>query len=253
MNLKLVVTTLVVVLVIGLAIYLLTLHKAYGNDKVYASETSITVNSTVTVVGSGFSEIKPREILLYITVRNPEPSLDLEEIYSKVISKANNIVRELKDNDFTVETLRLNINPEYRWVHGVRELVGYRVTYVLRASIGIDMIDKVEIILPKLVDNYVIVSLGFKYSREDLINARDEALRKAIDDALSKIEIIAEELNVTKVEITKIRVSPLHYPVPLRPYRYTITKAEAALPPPEIEVPERTVSVNVEVTARLVS
>ncbi|GEM_PF-6851925 len=258
MNLKLAITILLVMaLATGITIYLLTSHEAYGNDDLYMSEMNITVNSTVTVVGSGFVSIEPQEVLLYITVKNPELNFDLEKIYSEVISKTNEIVEELKASDFKVETVRLSINPEYRWVHGVREFVGYRVTYELKAHIGIDMIDKVETVLPKLVDKYVIVRLGFKFDYEDLIKARDEALRKAIDDALSKIEIIAKELNVTKIEITKIKVPTSYYPV--RPYiiaesfSLTSAKVETGLPVPEIEVPEHTVSVNVEVTARLIS
>ena len=204
-------------------------------------------DSKVFVKGIGIASVKSDRYVLTIIVKNPRPTLEIEDEYKIVIEKVNRLVEILKENSLEVETVDFRIYPHYSYPGSI--LDGYFIEYKLTAYT--DNLDKIEIIIPYLVDKYVIINLDLIADRSTILAAKNEALRLAIENAFSKIETIKSILNASKIKILRIVVEPYE----LR-YAYTTIRkfalTEVSLPAPVLIPRKIEVVATVEIECELI-
>ncbi len=199
-------------IVIGLALTVLVLSiigqensEKFQSNLNSTSRISILEDSdciTINVIGRGEVQYKPKYILLNIIVRNPVPTLELDKAYNEVIKIGNDITKLLINSGFTVRIESISIEPVYKYPY---TLVGYTVTYYIRANTSIDNIGTVSRIIPKIVNKYSVLKIS--YEADNTHEVYYKALRKAVENGIQKLRIIATLLNMSKVEIVNIRES----------------------------------------------
>ena len=196
---------------------------------------------TVTVYGQGYVSYTPQFIVLDIVVKNPKPDINLEKIYNDVVNKGNDIVRLLLENGFEVEVKTIQISPTYQYPY---KLQGYFVEYYIRAKISSNKTYIVSKIIPKLVSDMVTLKLYYMSGNIDKLYSK--ALKIAIEDALSKLKVLSNTLNMSKIDIVNIKEVGTYVP-----YIYTVYATVRTGTSPTIIPSKYFVNARVSVTARL--
>ncbi len=244
--------TLGIVLGLALSVLILSIIGQEGNINKTAN-TNNTINdalSKITVIddkdcvivnvyGSGKARYGLTLAILDIYVKNPTPSTEIEKTYNNVVALGNKIIQLLRENDMKIETKSITIQPYYTYVG---KFAGYVVTYHITAmTLNISAISNV---VPYLVSDLVTLKLSFSANRTVIEKAYDLALRRAIENALSKLNVIARTLGMDKIVILNIREN--FYPIMRPTYEISVKSTQ-----PVIYAPTGEITASVYVTAKL--
>lgn len=205
--------------------------------------------TTVQVTGSSQKEISPDIAILSFSVITTNANLEQAKNENAILS--NQVLDELKAHDINnkenIKTNTYNIEPIYSYEKGrLPVLKGYRVNNRLEV---VAPIEKVGILVNAITGAGVneISSINFEVLNEK--QAKQEALKEAVEDAVKKAEVIAATLNMKIARINMVNESGIYY----RPLaRGAVMKAaynDAAVP--NIESGKVSVGANVQVTVEL--
>jgi hypothetical protein len=212
------------------------------------SDAVATGNGTIEVGGFGKVSVEPDEGHVIVSVeveaaKASDAASKNAEIVNRVIAKINAAgVENIKTKSYRVE-------PIYQWVEepiepvgknepgkGVvkrSEIVGYRAYTSLEVVADPKMVGKV---IDAAMDGGAnrIESVFFTLSDDARKDAYEAALRKAVGDARSKAEVVAEELGIENYRISKVTVGYGYIPGPV--YEVKAAYAQTTIIPSEVEV-----------------
>jgi len=204
-------------------------------------------NKTIEVSGSGVVKVTPDEVHVMVAVVSE--ALTAKEAAALNSENMTEVFAALKKAGISeVKTRQYSIAPIYEWVEevtleGKRQksvIVGYRATNL------IEVVCKPED-AGKAIDAAVmgganqIDSISFQLSESLSETSYSDALRKAVKNAQSKADVVADEMGIVGIYPIKVSVEDFYVPV----YRITapMEGAAAAAPTPitpsEVEVSAR--------------
>ncbi len=208
-------------------------------------------NKTIEVRGSGLVKATPDEARVLIAVVSEAKTAQ----EAAAINSANmtTIFAELKRAGFSdVKTLQYSIIPIYTWIEeetlNGREqksvIVGYRATNMIEVvCIPDDAGTAIDAAIRGGANRIDSISFQLSESLQEL--AYSDALRKAVNNAGSKADVVAETMGITRIYPVEISVEDYYYPV----YRISVSAEAGGVPAPTPATP--ITPSEVEVTARV--
>lgn len=205
-------------------------------------------NKTIEVSGNGIVKTTPDEAHVLIAVVSE--AVTAKEAAAINSANMTTIFTELKKVGFSdVKTLQYSITPIYTSIEEEtlrgREqksvIVGYRATNMIEV---VCMPDGAGTAIDAAIRGGAnrIDSIAFQLSESLQEQAYNEALRKAINNAESKADVVAENMGIARIYPVKITVEDYYYPV----YRISVpteapipTPAATPITPSEVEVNAR--------------
>ena len=201
-------------------------------------------NYTLTVEGKGEVRVVPDQALLSVgVVTENEQLLPAQQENTIKSNQIISAVKQLGIEDTSIKTTLYNIQPKYEYIDGKTIFKGYQVEHQL------------EILIKEIAKVGEIIDAAFKNGAnrggnvQFIVSTPDrfyrEALTKAMIDARSKAEVIANSIGASlkpmPIKITENTVQP---PVVFPVFSYKLA-AEAAQGAPPIQKGEFTISANV--------
>jgi len=221
--------------------------------------TGVPATNTITVSGEGEVFAVPDTATFSVTVQ--EEAKEVEDAQETATEKTNAIIAYLKGegiDEKDIKTTDYSVYPQYDYIQeacregfcppGRQELRGFQVSQTLTIKVR-DTKQAGELLSGVGSRGAAQVSgLSFTIDDEDALNA--EARAMAIEDARTKAEELASDLNVQLVRIVGFYENEGGYPVP---YAYGMggdaaVRAEAVKSVPDIPVGENKILSNVSVT-----
>ena len=244
--------TLGIVLGLALSVLILSIIGQEGNLNKTGC-TNNTINDTlskisivddkdciiVNVYGTGKAEYTLSLAILDIYVKNPVPSMNIKETYNNIVNVGNRVIQLLKKNNMNIETKYITVQPYYTYAG---KLTGYVVTYHITATTF--NITAISSVVPYLVSNLITLKLSFSANRTIVEKAYNLALRRAIENALDKLDVIARALGMSKIVILNIKEN--FYPIMKPTYEIGVRNTQ-----PILYSPTGIITATVYVTAKL--
>lgn len=198
----------------------------------------------VSSVGVGEVSIEPTEAEVSIAIR--EVSHDAAGASKASSKKANEIVPWLKSvGGKDIKTTSISLSPQYNYDGGKQRQVGYESVYSLVVTTSLDKVgDLIDGAIGKGANG--ISGLSFTATKEVLIKAKSEAIKRATENALSQIDSAISGIGKTRGEVTSIKVLSEWTPSP-RPMMMEAMAVRGASSAP-IEGGTLSVNASVEVT-----
>lgn len=201
------------------------------------------VSEGITVTGSGSATGTPDVAILSLGVSVERKTV--QEATDDAAQAMNEVIDSLKNNgvaDKDIQTTQFSVGPRYDWIDNRQVLRGYNVTNIVAAKIR-DM-NRVGSIIDDAVaaggDLLVVNSVSF--SIDDPTSLQEEARIKAMKDAQSRAETLANEAGV-KLGKPRIIEDVAYSGQPRYSYDYEKAAADnTPIQPGELEV---TVTVRV--------
>lgn len=193
------------------------IHDAKGS-------TSPTVNSTITVSGSGLVNIQPDRAILTIGVTSQNSSAQAAAQQNAVIM--NNVIAALGAigiNSSSIQTTSYNISPETQYNNnGPTVITGYQVTNEIEVTIQMSSasLGTLGAKVGQAIDATTgqganeIYGIQFTASNNAISQATNQALTLAVQDAASQANVVATALGATVVGVISVDASP-SYPSPI--------------------------------------
>ena len=203
---------------------------------------------TITVNGQGKVTTEPD--LTIITLGVVTEGATVEDIQTQNTNKMNSIITAIKElgiADKDIQTQNFNVNPKYTWDDGDRKEDGYQINQ----NVEVKVRDKANVskILSRSAELGANQIGGMRFVIDDNTQFEQEARKKAIADAQSKANELANSLGMTIVKV--VTFSEYNSPSPAPYYARDMMAtgmAEAAVPEPMIEQGSEEVISNVSVT-----
>ncbi|MEX1377931.1 MAG: SIMPL domain-containing protein [Eubacteriales bacterium] len=177
-------------------------------DKSGTSTVSSTGEATVSTINvSGTCEVSVPADVGYIQMGVETQDKDVKEAQSENAKRMEEIidaVKELGLTDEDITTSNYSIYPNYDYSEGIRseEPTYYTVSNTVKLKVkDLDILGDVIDIATEAGANR---AYSIYFDAEDTVAAQDDALAKAVEDALRKAEIIAGAANVKVVGVKTI-------------------------------------------------
>ena len=228
-----------IVLVVALAVFL---TPSVSEQEAY--------NKTIEVSGSGLVKVTPDEARVLIAVVSEAKTA--QEAAALNSANMTRIFDALKTAGITdVKTRQYTITPVYKWLEvqtltgkeQKSEIVGYRATNKIEAVCGPDdagtTIDAAVRGGANRID-----SISFQLSESLQERVYHDALRKAVSNARSTADVVAENMGINRISPVRITVSDYYYPIIVReaiPVPSSVPEGGGSTPitPSEVEVSAR--------------
>ncbi len=195
-----------------------------GNDK----------SNIINITGEAKKSVSPDIVRINFTVS--EKSKRQDESSERVNKRVNEIIDKIRDLGISkkdIKTLSYNIYPQYNWIKGKSEFVGYNVSQ--RVEIKNDNFDLTSDILSILTEARVDNLNGPYFEVEKIDEIKEELREEAIDDAKEKAEKIADELGINLTKIVSFReVEEYEKPYLVRNFDASFSAPMAKMESPEI-------------------
>jgi hypothetical protein len=203
-----------------------------------------TFNKTIEVSGSGLVKVIPDEAHVMVAVVSEAlTAQDVAELNSEDMTEVFAVLKKAGISEF--KTRQYSITPIYEWIEevtleGKRQksvIVGYRATNM------IEVVCKPED-AGKAIDAAVmgganqIDSISFQLSESLSEISYSDALRKAVKNAQSKADVVADEMGIVGIYPVKISVEDFYVPVYriAAPMEGAAAAAPTPITPSEVEV-----------------
>lgn len=230
---------LFIVIILGVAILTLLLIAI----KPSSLEANIKTNFTkLTLTGTGVVTTTPSQatIRVGVEITGDNAQLAFKEA-SNIANKILNSWIEVGIPKEKIKTHRVSLDPVYEYSDRSPRLVGFKATIILSASLTDFNLASTAIALATNEGANVIEGVYFSIPSENYEKLYREALRKAVENAKEKAEVIAEALNMEIVGIESVSISGYSVPIWF--------KGEAAgLPTPKPPMLPGETSIQVTVT-----
>ncbi len=201
--------------------------------------------NTLVVSGSSTVYAEPNITVISVRIATETPMKTASDAYNYVVSKASKLVGELKNMTSVIElkTVNIGLQPIYDYSGGSRIFSGYSAYYQLMVTTTVDEAGKIIATIVEKGGN-VIESISLTYPRQVVSRAYELALKKALDNAREKADIIAEKLGIKIIGVRAVSLVSLQN---YQQVQYSRTYYEAAtvsssLPPAPIETGEQPVA-----------
>jgi uncharacterized protein YggE len=153
-------------------------------------------NNTLTVTGTGKISVKPDVAYLEVGVRTLDKDAkkaqdENKAIMNTIMTKLSSLNIEEKD----IQTSTYSIWPRYHYSNNRENLEGYEVENMLRITVR--RIDSVGDVLDAISKEGANRSHGISFGILNTDAIYEQALEKAIDEAKSKAEVMANKAGVT--------------------------------------------------------
>lgn len=173
---------------------------------------------TVTVSGTGFSEIEPDRATLQMSIVAREPSLAAAQKRSaEVTDKVLKMTDRMKIDRDEVDTTGASVRPDYRWNREKeeQELRGYIATRQI--TVVIKDLEKLGAVVEAAVEAGVNQVSPPQLDSSKRKTAEREALSAAAEDARKNAAVLAESLDAVLGQVVSIDARSN---VPQPPVRY---------------------------------
>jgi uncharacterized protein YggE len=206
-------------------------------------------NKTLAVSGNGVVKVTPDEAHVMIAVVSE--AVTAQEAAAMNSANMTNIFAELKAAGITeVKTRQYSITPIYTWIEeetlrGKEQksvIVGYRATNVIEAVTKPDDAGTAIDAAIRGGSNR-IDSISFQLSEALQESAYSDALRKAVNNAESKADVVADSMGIGRIYPIEISVEEFFSPV----VRYLEVSEAAPAPVPATPITPSEVEVNARV------
>lgn len=205
----------------------------------------------ITVTGEGEATMAPDIAILTIAVmREAKTARDALTANNDAMAAVIAAMKSSGIEERDLQTTGIQINPRYDYPKqpdGGQQavLAAYQVTNTL--SVRIRDIAKTGEILDKSVSLGVNQGGDISFSNENPAQAREDARRKAVADAIAKAKILAEAAGVSLGNVLEIsETSPISAPIPMAQAKF---RADSAAVP--VEAGENAYRVQVSMTYEL--
>lgn len=172
---------------------------------------------TITLSGSASSKIDPDQALIYFTVtgRDKNESAAMNNLSGNV-NALTSLLNKEGNNELHIGGF--SVNPDITYENGSQKNNGFVATEQINMKMKMDK-DKIASIMQSLQTNNLQntqMQLGATLSDALENSSRADLLRKAVDDAKAKANILADEAGLKIVSINKIEYNvPRNYPEPM--------------------------------------
>ena len=201
---------------------------------------------TVTVSGEGVVRAEPDQatVRFGIVTRAEDPE-EARRLNAAAAAEAMNAVRalDIDERKMRLETLRLPPAREYnsqtrRWVD-----VGFEATRQVVVEVG--DLEKLPTLVAEIVQKGANRLDGISYELKDRVEARNEALSKALNDARGKAQLMASTLGEELDHVLTIGEQSFDFPRPM----IRMAQAEAMMAKDAAPEPEAYAAGEIEVRA----
>jgi uncharacterized protein len=243
-----------------LAVFLFV-ASVYGIKSVRYIGSGVSASNTISVSGEGEVFAVPDTATFSVTIQ--ERAKDVAAAQTAATKKNNDVIAYLKEQgveEKDIQTADYNVNPQYEYTNGSctsgycqpgkQTLVGFEVTQTL--SVKVKDTDKAGDLLSGVGSRGASSVSGLSFTIDDQDALEADARDKAIADAKSKAEELADSLGVSIVRV--VGFSENEY----QPYyaygrggvamdTASAVKLESA-PSPELPVGQNKITSNVNIT-----
>ncbi len=198
---------------------------------------------TLVVTGQGSVAVETAIAILRLGVTVSGDSA--ETVQAEVAAQSNQLVETLQDLEVDkLQTTGITLNPQYQYQNGRSQQVGVVGQNLIQFEVSIE---RAGSILDQAIGSGAsqIQSISFRAEESVRVQARQQALRQAIEDAQAQAEVILDSLDLTQESIARITVnSNLPTPIPVSLETASFSRVADNAPTPVIGG-EQTVNASV--------
>jgi len=158
-------------------------------ENVYVKENILTVSGTDKVA------LKPDVAYINVGVETMmKDAKAAQQENAKTMEKIINKLKAMGIEEKDIQTSNYQVFPQYNYINNRSVLEGYRVTNTVKVTVR--DVEKVGDVLSNVHEEGANYSYGIYFGLQDREAAYREALKKAIDQAKGRAEIIAQQAGV---------------------------------------------------------
>ncbi len=209
-----------------------------------------TVRDTITIDGEG--KVSGAPDVAQFSVGYRSEGRDISTVQTENTRKVNAILAEMKKlgiPDKDLQTTNYSIQPEYDWNNGRQQFRAYVVNQTV--TVKVRDFSKLDAAVGKIGQLDANQFYGLDFTLDDPAKMKQEARKKALEDARRKAEELADALGIRLGRVVTYSEGGGGYPVPMyykAEARDMAVSAPAAAPMPEIQAGELDIRSNVSVT-----
>lgn len=169
---------------------------------------TVQTGPTLSVSGHGEVLVEPDQAVIQVGVReNASTAAAAQEGVNKAVRRVLDAFANLAVDPQQIRTSQLNLHAVYSDPRSRREeaelrIIGYDASYTL--SVTIQKLDRVSAVIDTALDAGANQLQGVRFELRDDASARQEALRRAVADAVKKGEVVAEAAGTQVVRLLDI-------------------------------------------------
>ncbi|GGP21882.1 hypothetical protein GCM10007981_15500 [Thermocladium modestius] len=172
----------------------------------------------ITVSGEGSIDLQPEGITIYITISNQQPLPTPSQAYDYMESNVNEFISTLNSLGVNYTTTEVSLNPVYEYYNGAQQLEGYSASYGMKITLMNPISQTLvgELLSNASSDGASSISISTYISPYSYQQGEIEAMKAAVQIAMSKIYGIASALGLSSIKIISVQESavPTYYPAP---------------------------------------
>ncbi len=233
--------TILILVIVAVFVTVLFVFKPWPSD-----------GRTIDVNGNAELERQAKIATLYLGYQNTnENAQEAEQENAETIAAIKKALVNEGLSESEIETDSYNLYPEYDWLQGTRNLKGYRVNH--RLKIKIENYTNIGKFITAAVGSGAnfVDNIQYSLSDEEMNELKEEALKKASENARTKAESIAQGLNLEIKGIKTVQDTTWDY----RPWIYAVDYRAKTIggeggeieTPTSVEIGKVTVSASVHV------
>ncbi|MCA3269604.1 MAG: SIMPL domain-containing protein [Thalassospira sp.] len=202
--------------------------------------------SVVVVRGEAVQKIAVEEAILDVAIEVRAKTA--AEVNRTLATKADVLLKALKESASTVNTGNIDLRPEYNYDEGRQRLLGFVGNYTMRARTAPD---KAGALIDKAFANGAtrLDAISFTASDASIKKATDAALSEAVSDALRRADLLLSPLGkkTQRVLLIQEEGTAAPQPMPGQPMLKAM-RSEAMAAPTPIAPEQQTIRAGVTVT-----
>ncbi|WP_226037283.1 SIMPL domain-containing protein [Aquibacillus saliphilus] len=162
----------------------------------HVNQTNLVNNRIVTVYGNGVLSVEPNVSEVELGVVTEELNLKTaQQKNTRLIQQVIQSLINLGVSKENIQTYDYTIHPRYDYLEGVQQFQGYQVTHML--TVTIENLDQTGTIIDTAVANGANRISAINFSVKNKGSYYQQALTKALEDAFTKAETIANAMRLT--------------------------------------------------------
>ena len=205
-------------------------------------------NTGIWVTGEGKVSVIPDVAILTLGIEvQAETVAEAQAQATEAMVAVMDVLDDYGIAEKDIKTQRFSIQPVKRWDNGQEILLGYRVNNMV--TVKIRQVDDTGVIIDAVAEaggDYTRIN-SISFTVDDLTAYYEEAREKAIDDAETKAEQLAELAGVDLGKPTYFNESGGFIPVPREYYMAVPEAVPAPAPSPPISPGETEIRLTVQV------